>query len=205
MFTVDGYNSDTDSLEGKNLLVDPLKIDGLAQQVGRLSKLTTPNGDITCKLDTGAEANVLPTTAVRPPLQPTKTRLTAYGGSPINFIATCELQYDINESNHKVKFYVVNVDSQPMLGLRHCEKLGFIKRIDVIHTGQLTKEYQTNVQNCLYRTGKPGKVPYNITKWLHSNVTQHYKMVTQQRSPCRSFPLNNFRCMHAMITNFILS
>ena len=93
VFTVDDYSSDTDSLEGENLLVDPLQIDGLAQQVAWLSKLTTPNGDITCKLDTGAEANVLPTTAfkklaVRPPLQPTKTRLTAYGGSPINSIGT---------------------------------------------------------------------------------------------------------------------
>ena len=93
VFTVDDYSSDTDSLEGENLLVDPLQIDGLAQQVAWLSKLTTPNGDITCKLDTGAEANVLPTTAfnklaVRPPLQPTKTQLTAYGGSPINSIGT---------------------------------------------------------------------------------------------------------------------
>ena len=93
VFTVGDYSSDTDSLEGENLLVDPLQIDGLAQQVAWLSKLTMPNGDITCKLDTGAEANVLPTAAfnklaVRPPLQPTKTQLTAYGGSPINSIGT---------------------------------------------------------------------------------------------------------------------
>ena len=77
IFTVDGYTSDTvDSLEGKNLLVDPLKIDGFAQQVAWLSKLTMPNEDITCKLDTGAEANVLPTQIGCQTTNPTNCYLT---------------------------------------------------------------------------------------------------------------------------------
>ena len=38
-----------------------------------------------------------------------------------------------------MKFYVVTVDSQPILGVGDCEKLGLVKRLDVIETGQLTK------------------------------------------------------------------
>ena len=108
MFTVDDQNSGTlvseSQEEGENLLVDPLKIDGIVQHITWMSKLLTPNGDITCKLDTGAEANVLPATAfnkltVRPPLHPTTTRLTAYGGSLINPIGMCDLQCDINDNS----------------------------------------------------------------------------------------------------------
>ena len=146
VFTVDGHASDSDSSvshDSNNLFIDPLKIDGLGEHAAWLSTITTPNGNIICKLDTGAEASVLPTTTfnkldVRPPLQPTSITLTAYGGSPISPVGTCELQCDTKDSQHKVKFYVVNVDSQPILGLRDCQKLGLIKRTDVISTGQLT-------------------------------------------------------------------
>ena len=171
VFTVDDQNSGTlvseSQEEGENLLVDPLKIDGMVQHIAWMSKLLTPNGDITCKLDTGAEANVLPATAfnkltVRPPLHPTTTRLTAYGGSLINPIGMCDLQCDINDNSHKVKFYVVDVDSQPILGLQDCERLGLIKRMDVVHTGQLTKEsVKTLYQNVFTGLGKLGK--YHIT------------------------------------------
>ena len=67
VFTIDGQSPDTSDSdlqeEGENLLVDLLKIDGLAQHAAWMSKLLTSNGDIVCKLDTGAEANVLPVSA----------------------------------------------------------------------------------------------------------------------------------------------
>ena len=49
MFTIDGQNPDTSDSdlqdEGENLLVDLLKIDGLAQHAAWMSKLLTFNGD----------------------------------------------------------------------------------------------------------------------------------------------------------------
>ena len=152
-----------------------------------------------CKLDTGAEASVLPTTAfnkldVRPPLQPTSMRLTAYGGSPISPVGTCELQCDTKDSQHKVKFYVVNVDSQPILGLRDCQKLGLIKRMDVISTGQLTKEsikaqyksvftglgnlgkYHITLQNnCTPVVHPPRCVPHSLKERLHKAIETNVK------------------------------
>ena len=64
-----------------------------------------------------------------------------------------KLQCDGKENPHKVKFYVVDVNSQSILGLRDYEKLGLITRMDIIHTGQLTKvsikELYRSVLQCL--------------------------------------------------------
>jgi len=99
---------------------------------------------------------------VRPPPQPTAIRLTAYGGSTINPIGTCELHCEVSDSHHKVKFYVVDVNSQPILGLKDYEKLGLIKRMDVIHTGQLTKKsIKALYKNVFTGLGKLGQ--YHIT------------------------------------------
>ena len=76
IFTVDNHGCDTSaSDDGDNLLVYPLQIDDLAEHAA-WSNLTTSNGYIICKLDTGVEARILLTTAfnkfhVGPPLQPT--------------------------------------------------------------------------------------------------------------------------------------
>ena len=46
-------------------------------------------------------------------------------------------------SKHKcsdVKFYVVNADSQPILGLADFEKLGYVKRVNVIEADGLSKK-----------------------------------------------------------------
>lgn len=78
----------------------------------------------------------------------------------------CELQCDANDTHHRVKFYVVDVDSQPILGLRDRENLGLIKRINVICAGQLTKESIKVLYKSVFTgLGKLGK--YHIT--LHDD------------------------------------
>lgn len=115
----------------------------MVQHSAWLSTVTTTNGNVTCKLDTGAEASVLPISAynkllIKQSLKPTDIKLSAYGGSSINPIGTCLLQCSNKGKPHKVKFYVVTVDSQPILGLRDCEKIGLVKRVNTIETSQLT-------------------------------------------------------------------
>ena len=61
----------------------PLKIDGIEKPTVWLSTVETQGRNITFKLDTGAEANVIPIEVFnqltnRPKVQPTKTKLTAY-------------------------------------------------------------------------------------------------------------------------------
>ena len=51
----------------------------------------------------------------------------------------CILQCSSKDKSQSVKFYVVTVDSQPILGLKDCERLGLVKRVNTVETGQLTK------------------------------------------------------------------
>ena len=159
-------HSDASSENETTLLIDPLEVHDLVQHSPWLSTLVTTLGNITCKLDTGAEANVLPVSDYnkllnRPPLKSTDIKLTAYGGSSINPIGTCILQCSSKDKSHDVKFYVVTVDSQPILGLKDCEKLGLVKRVDTVETGQL--------QACFHRVRQPRKISHYTERKLHTS------------------------------------
>ena len=148
-----------------NLLIDPIRIDGLTKPSAWLSTLSTLQGNITLKLDTGAEANILPISTYnkfpfKPPLHPTNTKLTAYGGASLSPIGVCSLDCNVKGLQRNVKFFVLDVDSQPILGLKDCEQMGLIKRIDLIITGQLTKQY--SMQKCFHRS------------WLSRQVSYHH-------------------------------
>ena len=97
-------------------------------------------------MDTGAEASVIPIEVFNqltntPTVQPTKTKLTAYGGATIQPLGTRTLQCKSkHNSHHDIKFYIVNVDSQPIVGLRGCEKLGLVKWVNTTEVEELSKE-----------------------------------------------------------------
>ena len=61
-----------------------------------------------------------------------------------------------------MSFYVVTVDSQPILGLPDCEKLGLIKRIDSINAGKLTKHSIKELYKSAF-TGLGNLGKYHIT------------------------------------------
>ena len=70
-----------------------------------LSTLCTPQGNITLKLDTGAEANILLLIAtynnfsIKPPLQPTNIKLTAHDGTSLSLIGICKLNCTVKGLN----------------------------------------------------------------------------------------------------------
>ena len=95
-------------------------------------------------------------------------KLTVYGGSSINPIGTCILQCSIKDKSQSVKFYVVTVDSQSILGLKDCERLGLVKRVNTVETGQLTKcAIKERFKHVFTGLGNLGK--YHIT--LKENYT----------------------------------
>ena len=171
-------HSDTSSENESTLLIDPLRVDGVTEHSAWLSTVTTTNGNVTCKLDTGAEASILPISAynkllIKPSLKPTNMKLSAYGGSSINRVGTCILQCSGKDKPHNVKFYVGTV---PILGLGDCERLGLVKRVDVIEAGQLTKsalkEQYKNVFTVLGSIRKYRKIV--------QDTISHYKKTTHQ-------------------------
>ena len=105
----------------------------------------TECGKIMCKLDTGAEASVLPMKVYkklkkRPPIDGTKTTLSAYGGSIIKPVGTCTLICQANGQSSTVMFYVVHIAAQPILGLADCVALGLIQRVHSLEAPRMSKE-----------------------------------------------------------------
>ncbi|GBN53217.1 hypothetical protein AVEN_22342-1 [Araneus ventricosus] len=123
--------------------------------------------EVDFKLDTGAEVNILPLyvlniVKVKPKLSETNLSLTAYG----NFKLKPEGTIIINCSTSKLKniplqFYVVNVKSKPILGLKGCLELKLIERIDAIECSknELIKQYK----DVFTGTGEFPDEPYHIT------------------------------------------
>ena len=78
-----------------------------------------------------------------------------------------------------MEIFVRDVDSQPILGLKDCEQMRFIKRIDLVITGQLTKQYiKSTYRNVFTGLGSLGK--YHIT--LCDNATPIVN--PSRRVPC---------------------
>ena len=77
--------------------------------------------DLVFKIDTGAEANVLPVSdynsmVPKPCLQPTKDILTSYSGERLQVLGFVELCICYKEGEKQVhQFHVVNTDCKPIL------------------------------------------------------------------------------------------
>ena len=94
------YTSDSEC----NLLIDPVRIDGLTKPCAWLSTLSTTQGNITLKLDIEAEANILSIATYnklssKPPIQPTDVKLTAYGRTSLSPIGVCKLKCNVKAHN----------------------------------------------------------------------------------------------------------
>ncbi|GBN11898.1 Transposon Ty3-I Gag-Pol polyprotein [Araneus ventricosus] len=126
--------------------------------------------EVDLKLDTGAKVNILPLyvlniVKVKPKLSETNLSLTAYG----NFKLKPEGTIIINCSTSKLKniplqFYVVNVKSKPILGLKGCLELKLIERIDAIECSKISKnELIKQYKDVFTGTGEFPDEPYHIT------------------------------------------
>ena len=102
-----------------------------------MTKMTIGSQQISFKLDTGAQANVLPMTiyeTIKPnvALQPTKTILSAFVNDvKVKPAGTVKLQC-IPENADKptlIEFFVTTHTNVPLLGCRACESLGLVKRV----------------------------------------------------------------------------
>ena len=93
--------------------------------------------ELTCKLDTGAEGNVLPLSeylklipeakkkrnGAPQGLKPSTTRITAFGGSIVKQLGTCMLTLRHRHKVSKQEFYVVELDAPVIIGLPACRDL----------------------------------------------------------------------------------
>ena len=110
--------------------------------------LETNGSDVTYKLDTGAQVNVMPKSEYlklirKPELKVTRVKLTAYSGSSIPVLGKCILRISHKKRMVPIMFIVADTNSPSILGLNTCEKLNLIKRVMVVNEDipEVVKEF----------------------------------------------------------------
>lgn len=109
------------------------------------------NRQLKFKLDTGAQASIIPATAFATLMPKTQLkapdhRLTGYGGHSLEVKGYCNIEGRYKERSTIQKFYVVNCNGPPILGFRACKALGLIK---VVYAVSSEKERTTQSDKIL--------------------------------------------------------
>lgn len=109
-----------------------------------LEKIKIDNYLIEFKLDTGADVNVIPLKIFNLikksksyKLKPISIQLEAYGGFQIKPIGCVEFLCESKHGFSLENFYVVDVNSKPVLSGKSSVKMGFIKRINSIDDSKI--------------------------------------------------------------------
>ena len=115
--------------------VDNVNIDEWYQTV----KIYDINKEISIKLDSGAQISILPLRMYEDigepgQLKKAKVKLSTYNRDRLDVVGTVQLDVKHKDNVHDIEFYVVNVNSVPILGLNAINKLHLIERIHVIYT-----------------------------------------------------------------------
>ncbi|PIK33923.1 hypothetical protein BSL78_29258 [Apostichopus japonicus] len=116
--------------------------------------LKLENKPVTLKVDTGAEANVIPkslftriTRHHKVTVTPSKVSLKAYNGQKIPVDGKCTLNCQYKDKNTKLEFIIADVNAQPLLGATTSESLGLIQRI-----ASVEKEHDVSYESLLLDT-----------------------------------------------------
>ena len=92
---------------------------------------------VNCKLDSGAEANVMSAETYKTlqavsDLQPTATTLSAYNNSRITPLGIATLTVKHKGKEYGLEFFIVAHDAATILGLPSCSHLDILRRVDAV-------------------------------------------------------------------------
>ena len=168
---------------------------------------------LTCKIDTGAEVNVIckqdydrlnPNPQHRH-LGPAQYRITAYGGYTIKTLGTCPLYVYHNGSIKEIIFNVTDVPGPAMLGCKTCEELELVKFNCSLETSKEDKTRPKEHTPCKSqrRTSKDPSCPDTQTCPLRNKVNFFNKpgdcfegLGTFDMKPYHITPLRNLSFTH---------
>jgi hypothetical protein len=187
---IDEYDSDAEQLD-VNLVRNGLFIGTLGNShTDKWQDLLIVNG-VKCvfKLDTGADANVLPQSIVAKTgclddIRPTSQPLRAFGGAKIMPLGTIQLQTVCprTQISMMITFYVTETADVPILGKVGCEQFKLVQRIFSVDTPTIPSvEHLINDYADIFTGLGKFEEPYRIT------VDPAVKPVIQ---PCRKVPFS---------------
>ena len=107
------------------------------------ASLQVNNNLVEFKLDTGAQANVIPSDVFNslkgmPQLKTTKAKLTGFNGSEIPVAGVARMICKYKDKQIDSDFFFVEAEGQPpLLGLRACQELNLIKFVRTVDTADV--------------------------------------------------------------------
>ena len=126
------------------LFLDGITLEANAVTNDWMQEIKVENTPINFKLDTAAQANIIPLNMLRSistgPLQPSTVRLKSYSQHTIKPEGQINLKCTVKDKCVNLAFQVVNLDASPILGKDACVELGLIKRLP-IDSVNLKKDY----------------------------------------------------------------
>lgn len=131
--TVNNIETEVDSLYIGMVSSDRRKNESWTESV------TIGDVSVTFKLDTGADANVLPRSVYNklpgvPQLQPTNTVLIAFGGARMHADGVVSVECETRKCKAVLDFLVSSHADKPILGGQACEELHLVKRVETLAT-----------------------------------------------------------------------
>ena len=134
------------------------------------------NHSLEFKLDTGAKCNVLSKSVITNldssiQLKRTNTRLVSYTGNVLGVEGTIILPVHYKSKQYSLEFYVVNKPVQAILGLRACEEMKLIQRIEEMSKTSVKAECEFfNVYEDVFSTSSVGCLPVTHHIEIDRNV-----------------------------------
>ena len=109
------------------------------------------NTVVNCKLDSGAEANVMSSSVynslkIRPQLQESVSCLYGYGGNRLNLLGVATVRLRHKNRTYNTEFFVIDGNTPTLLGLPTCQQLDILRCVDVVndatkHMPDILNEY----------------------------------------------------------------
>jgi len=132
-----------------------------------IANLDINGTDVSLKLDTGAQVNILPMKDFqrlrkKPKVRDKKVNLKTYDNKTIPTKGVCRVSLTSNGKKKDVLFVLVEGNKQAILGLKTCMQLGLIKRVHVINKEVTIQEKSKDATK---------------KKAMHSDWAEEYKEV----------------------------
>ena len=155
--SVNSLETSPTTVETKNLYFDTVQVHSSTTDTQALLQIDIESSqrrcELRCKLDTGAEGNIMPLETYKTlvpntmcnhegvpvDLKPTNTKITAYGGSQITLYGTCDLVLHHQNKSDTAPFYVVKAPGPVIVGLPSCRNLELITFNTPVHEVSISR------------------------------------------------------------------
>ena len=124
-------SSECENNQDETLFNDSVHVDYIHNNIVTSYVILQKQLGVNFKVDTGAACNILPGNIFKKlkkvELRSDSNKLVAYGGASLPVLGKCRLKVKVGSKRIKADFFVVDLESKPLLGLKTSLDLGLVK------------------------------------------------------------------------------